>query len=69
MEGSRLRPTRGYSPEGRDEGRPVSRDGAILVTLAARAAALPGMLELKLEEDRCLRDEVGWLGPERYWEL
>lgn len=47
------------SPEGRDVGKAVSREGAMLETLAANAADPGGMWELRLEEERCWRADVG----------
>lgn len=37
----------------------------MLDTLAANAADPGGMWELKLDEDRCWRDDVGWIDPSR----
>jgi hypothetical protein len=48
------------SPEGRDEGKAVSREGAMLETLAANAADPGGMWELRLDDERCWRDDVGY---------
>lgn len=55
-DGSRLRTVRKWSVD--REGTVLSREGAIPVTLAAWTPWAAGVLELRLDEDRCRRERV-----------
>lgn len=57
-DGSRLRMVRKWSVD--LEGWVLSREGAIPVTLAVWTPWAAGVVELRLDDDRCRRERVCW---------